>query len=96
MTKRNYAKVQREIDKRREDSGYISQIDADELWRRGYPMPHERAVLILSSCYQVEQDGADYVCVSWANQVRAVNFYNEYGLTATLDECLRIDPHALD
>jgi len=86
--------MQKELDRMDDDPNYIPQVDVGKLYMVEDPLPHERAVLILSRCYQYEED-ADYVSVSWANQVRAANYYNTHGLNDTLKECLRINPESL-
>jgi hypothetical protein len=55
----------------------------------------ERAVHILARVYQEKEDPT-YWATSWANQVKAADFYNAHGLARTLDEILRLDPTALD
>lgn len=72
-----------------------SKIDAYDLAFRDDPRPEERAALTLASCYAQERD-PNYAAVSWAEQQRAVAFYNAHGLYETLSEILRIDPTALD
>ena len=55
----------------------------------------ERAVHTLATAYQKAED-PEYVSVSWANQVRAAEFFNANGLIATLDEVVRVGgPDAL-
>lgn len=54
------------------------------------PAPDERACLILARAYS-----GDAVVVSWANQVKACEFFNTNGLARTLDEIRAIAPHLL-
>jgi hypothetical protein len=58
------------------------------------PGVDERACLILARCYK-DQHQPPAVAVSWADQVKACEFFNLHGLAATLDECLRLDPESL-
>ncbi len=55
-----------------------SYLDVDE------KLVHELAIE-----YQREED-FDYVSVSWANQVKAQEFYNTHGFVDALDELLRL------
>ena len=51
------------------------------------PGPDVRAIHELARRYQRDED-PDYVSISWANQVKAQDFFNEHGLAATLDAAL--------
>ena len=50
----------------------------------------EKLVLDLARAYQHAED-PDYIAVSWANQERAMNYYNVYGFVDTLTELFRIE-----
>jgi hypothetical protein len=59
------------------------------------PPTDERAVLTLAREYQRAED-PDYVSISWANQVKAAEYFNAHGLIKTLDEVVRVGgPEAL-
>jgi hypothetical protein len=59
------------------------------------PPTDERAVLTLAREYQRSED-PEYVSISWANQVRAADYFNANGLVETLNEIVRVGgPEAL-
>ena len=54
-----------------------------------YADTDERAVLDLARAYQRAED-PDNVVTSWANQERAMSYFAEHGLVATIDEIIRL------
>lgn len=50
---------------------------------------HEKITLELATEYQREGN-PDYVSVSWPNQVKAQDYFNEHGFEDTLDHMLEL------
>lgn len=54
-----------------------------------YPGVEDKAALQLArAIHYAESDGC---AISWSAQERAMNFFNEHGLAATLDEIFRLE-----
>lgn len=49
-----------------------------------YATLHEKLCLDLSKAYQ-QQENPDHWCISWANQVKAQDYFNEHGFVDTLN-----------
>lgn len=76
--------------------GKIPQVTARELWDDTpgeVPGVEVRAILKLADAI-FAAESCD-CAVSWAAQERALAYYNEHGLGATLDEAFRLEELAL-
>ncbi len=51
---------------------------------------HEKVALQLARAYE-KSENPDYVMISWANQVKAQDYFNEHGFAATLDHMLEVE-----
>lgn len=60
------------------------KIDAHDMAYRSLDGPDERAAMELAWEIQLSETDNDW-CLSWANQVKGVAFYNTHGLSKTLD-----------
>jgi hypothetical protein len=69
-------------------NGEIPKISSQDLWAH-QPGIEEKAILQLAKAYEMTRD-VDYVSVSWENQEKALNYFNEHGLARTLNEQFRI------
>ena len=62
-----------------------SRVDLSQLGAPGdYPSLHEKLCRDLAREYQRQED-PDYVCISWVNQVKAQDHFNEHGFLHTLN-----------
>ncbi len=67
-----------------------SKVDLSKPMEVGsYSNLHEKLVLELATAYQCAE-APDYVCVSWANQEKAQDYFNEHGFEATLDHMIEL------
>ncbi len=63
-----------------------SKVVLGELKSPGsYLSLHEKLCKDLASAYQEQEKPGSSWCISWANQVKAQNFFNEHGFVATLN-----------
>lgn len=54
-----------------------------------YPNTEDRAALRLARAIHAAED--THCVTSWSAQERAQDYFNEHGLSATLDECERLE-----
>lgn len=69
-------------------TGSYPKVDPRQLWRVCDPLPEERAVLTLAIA--LNQAGEKAAAIPWSCQEEAANFYNKFGLAATLDRIVEI------
>lgn len=77
------------------ETGEARKVDVNKLYLVEAPLPHERAVLILSTALG-QQIVPEPAATPWACQVEAAAFFNEHGLSKTLDRILELSPQLLE
>ena len=74
------------------NEGREPKVTKEDLIYSEYPLPEERAVLLLASALNDVGDKA--TSVPWKYQEEAMNFYNGKGLAATLDKLKELEAKA--
>lgn len=68
-------------------------LRSDDMWCPN-DSPHVQIARKLARVIHAAE--SDDCVTSWSAQERAMNYFNEHGMLKTMDELLRLDPHALD